>query len=260
MLRLGMVYEQTVGAFQIAPAAIVSSFAVTARDRGCPLLAHNRILKRLSTIMLLISVAACPCWGSNSQVARITKRSRRGWLKLLKLPYDECNFAYREEALSPKEQNLEGFKFHRLGKNEYLIEVECGLGGNGQPARAFSYYNETNRKAPVCRLLQLKTYYHTYEDQVASQRDPIPFCDATYDPKKKELELFHQDNTDGDCGTLVVYGFNHGIPFVKEVRARTCSNGVGSPIDPHTWQKIRDRQDKRRGHLPAHEKRKSVKS
>jgi hypothetical protein len=222
----------------------------SARDRGCPVLSHNRILKRLATIMLLISVAAWPCWGSNLEVARITKRSRRAWIKLLKLPYDECNFAYREETLSPREQNLAGFKFHRLGKNEYLIEVECGFGGNGQLIRTFAYYNEINRKAPVCRVLRLKTY-RTFEDQVDSDRDTMPFCDATYDPKKKALELFHQDRMEGDCGTLVVYGFNHGIPFVKEVRARTCSNVVGSPTDPHTWKKIRDRQDKRKGHLPG---------
>src|SRR5262249_36536350 len=146
-----------------------------------------------------------------------------------------------------KEQNLEGFKFHRLGNNEYLIEVECGQGGNGQLIRAFAYYNETNRKAPVCRLLRFKTY-HADEDQVVeSYSDISHFCDATYDPVKKELELFHQDRMEGDCGTLVVYGFNHGIPFVKEVRARACSNCVGSPTDPHTWKEIRKRQDKRKG-------------
>jgi hypothetical protein len=35
--------------------------------------------------------------------AAITKRSRRAWLKLPKLPNDDCNLAYREETLSPDE-------------------------------------------------------------------------------------------------------------------------------------------------------------
>jgi hypothetical protein len=230
----------------IAAAAIVPGSDLTARDGSCPVPAHIRILKRLSTIMLLISVAAWPCLaGSQQHGTKITKRSRRAWLKLLKVPYDDCNLTYREETLPPAEQDLQGFKFHRLGKNEYLIEVLCAMGAY-QDFLVFAYYNETNRKAPVCRLLRLKTYSQSGEAEVDTTRDPARICDATFNPEKKELELFNKASESGDCGTLVVYGFKHGIPFVKQVHARPCSEKGGAPTDPHTWQEFTTRRNKRR--------------
>jgi hypothetical protein len=161
----------------------------------------------------------------------LTKRSRKAWLRVLKVPAD-CASVDREPR-DPKQGTLE---FHRLGEKEYVVEVSCGWMAY-QTSEVFAYYNESNRQSPVARLLKLKTYEaqttgrvtHSYQSELSGFSE--------FNAKSKELEIYNKSTGAGCGGSLVTYGFRNGRAYVKGARADPCS--PNSPINPHHWKKVK---------------------
>ncbi|MGH9827696.1 MAG: DUF1176 domain-containing protein [Blastocatellia bacterium] len=188
---------------------------------------------RLSVVFLILMATVSSRAQSPSPPRSLTKRSMEKWLKVLKVPSD-CQREMYDSLSERKEVRLQ---FYRLGRREYVVEVNCFL-GLYQPGQVFVYYNETNRKSPISRVLKLKTFEADDTTGRVSRRYEceVPGM-ATFDPKRKELEIFNRSRGPGGCGSLVVYGFRDGRVFVKRARAQPCDDKA-SP-DPSTWKKVK---------------------
>jgi hypothetical protein len=192
---------------------------------------YKKMRSMLAAICLVL-VPVVPSWAqSRLKTPELTKRSRKGWLRVLQVPAD-CASAVREPR-DPKQGTL---KFHRLGDKEYVVEVSCGWMAY-QTSEVFAYYNESNRQSPVSRLLKLKTYEaqttgrvtHSYQFELSGFSE--------FNAKRKELEIYNKSTGAGCGGSLVTYGFRNGRAYVKRARADPCS--PNSPINPYHWKRVK---------------------
>jgi len=150
---------------------------------------------------------------------RAAWRERVGWS-------DDCEEGHA--AVPPSEGS--GVRTYPLGEGRHLVEVECTRGAY-QSGYVYALYDP--RSTPA-RATPLRFPIHdgerwTMEPEIAGT--------PTFDPERRELEVFSKSRGIGDCGQLIRYGFPESGPELLWVRARDCDDAPreDSVPPPEAW-------------------------
>lgn len=201
------------------------------RDTTCIEAAYMRRLSQLQTNAAQAGPAS-PSGSGTPGKSPATLQDRAAWRAILKWPA-ECENTFRDYA---RDKAGSGLKFHPLGGQRYLVEIECDRGAY-QYVFMYMLFDEGTSSA---KLLKLKQYDLQADGSatVAEEEDVAGLPE--FDEKNKTLKIFSKARGLGDCGSLVTYGFGEGAANVIEARARACSDTVPKAgTNPESWKKLK---------------------
>ncbi len=153
---------------------------------------------------------------------------RRAWHEIAPWSAD-C-----EDAFQSARREGSGIQIFPLGPKLYLVEVQCDLAAY---QAVFNYVLRDERiDPPRNTLLRFPEYDGgEWSMQLGVAGDP------SFNPDRKELQVWSRARGLGDCGQLARYGFPNGELTLLWVRVRACDDAESPPdsaFDPSSWPLI----------------------
>jgi hypothetical protein len=191
-----------------------------------------RILQFLT--VLLIATPVCAQGSKHPPIGKVASKDRSVWLKIIKWPAD-CEEAFQRTYGERGAHDFGGLEFHRLNKDQYLVEIACYPGAY-QPGSIFAWYDPRTSSAKLLKFKGRESEDDQGKELSYSEIDGF----TTYRSKARVLMILSKYRGPGDCGFYGLYKFVRGQPVLIEAREQDCDDShPRRNSDPTRWPKKR---------------------
>ncbi len=183
--------------------------------------------------------------GANANSARVTNalKRREALYQRLKWP-GECEEEFQDEAknetsdelASADEGGVPGVAVYPLAGKTRLAVVTCGLAAYQTSFCAVLF--DEGASGPG-KAVTFTEYGRDPSGKVEAARTEMTGGLPEFDSKTGTLTVLSMARGVGDCGCLVVYGFDGGTPRVLSAKAQACFDDDRPFVEPENWPPVK---------------------